>query len=88
MMKTTLKATKESGFHNIVLEVGNPEADENPKNVVEYSDEESGEDSDEDSYEEEYEDEQRKNLETVVDIISSKLWRHQLDIMKVFLSII
>jgi len=77
MMKTTLKAAKQALFINVVLEVGNPEAEENPENIddsAEESEEESAEESAEES-EEEYEDEQHENLESVVDIISSKLWR-------------
>ena len=78
MMKTTLKAAKQAGFHNIVLEVGNPEAEENPENIVDDSSDESEEESAEESAEESeegYDDEQCENLDTIVDIISSKLWR-------------
>ena len=87
MMKTSLKAAKEALFTNVVLEVGNPEAEENPKNIIEDNDEESAKETDEEEsdYEEsseeesdeedKYDDEQRDNLDSVVDIISSKLWR-------------
>ena len=67
---------KISGFKNVVLEVGNNEADERD---VE-SDGEFSEDSDE-SYEGESSDEEpdgddgEEQLEEIVDIISSKLWR-------------
>lgn len=69
MMKTALESAKKSGFKNVVLEVGNQEADEREQETDEESDEES------ESEEEEEFTEEEQQIEYVADIIASKLWR-------------
>ena len=79
IMKTTLESSKTAGFDNVVLEVGNQEADERDPESEEdsegfdsESDDETDEDEDEGSC---WEEEEKEEIEYVADIIASKLWR-------------
>lgn len=74
MMKTTLESAKVSGFENVVLEVGNQEADEREQELDEKS-EESESEYESDSEEEEELTEEEEQIECVAEIIASKLWR-------------
>ena len=74
MMKTTLESAKTSGFENVVLEVGNQEADEREQESDEESEESESEYESEEEEEEELTEEEEQ-IECVADIIASKLWR-------------
>jgi hypothetical protein len=65
IMQMALDCAKMAGFTAIVLEVGNQEADERESEESEESDYEFSESEEEDD----------DNLEGIVDIIASKLWR-------------
>ena len=80
VMEITLESAKISGFKNIVLEVGNPEADEREEESEEEEEEseeseESEEEEEEESEEESEEEEEEEELDIIVDILASKLWR-------------
>ena len=76
MMETTLESAKLAKFENVVLEVGNQEAEEREEesdsDFESDCDTDSGTDSDS---EEEELTEEEKQIEDVADIIASKLWR-------------
>jgi hypothetical protein len=72
MMKTLVSYSKEVGFENIVLEVGNYDAEEHPDLL---SSEEEEEEDDYDSYSDEEEDEEDTNYEDLIDCVSDGLWK-------------
>jgi hypothetical protein len=71
MMKSLTSSGKKVGFENIVLEVGNYDAEEHPDLL-------SSEEEDEDDYdsdEEDEEDEGDTNYEELIDCVSESLWK-------------